>query len=228
MAFRNLLKSAAAFACLSVLAAGVGLAPARADDKITIIMGGGPLWDPFFGAMKKGADDAAKDLGVDYQWVTGTDPNNLMPTTPSCSNSRRAVIPSALVIGNYFPRRPRPDHQGHHRERAIPVIHLPRRRRLVEGGRRDRLRRLQLHATSASQVAELSDQGRRQARALRQPCPRQFDARTMMCAGYEDAFKDAGGSAEAAMIQFSDAYNPTLVTQAIKGQLQADQTIDAV
>jgi hypothetical protein len=47
MAFRNLLKSAVAFACLSVLATGVGLAPARADDKISIIMGGGPLWDPF-------------------------------------------------------------------------------------------------------------------------------------------------------------------------------------
>jgi ABC-type sugar transport system substrate-binding protein len=30
------------------------------------------------------------------------------------------------------------------------------------------------------------------------------------------------------MIQFSDAYNPTFVTQAIKGQLQSDPTIDAV
>jgi hypothetical protein len=30
------------------------------------------------------------------------------------------------------------------------------------------------------------------------------------------------------MIQFSDAYNPTFVTQAIKGQLEADQAIDAV
>jgi hypothetical protein len=56
MAFRNVVKSAVAFACLSVLAAGIGLAPASADDKISIIMGGGPLWDPFFGAMKKGAE----------------------------------------------------------------------------------------------------------------------------------------------------------------------------
>jgi hypothetical protein len=53
MAFRNLLKSAVAFACLSVLAAAVGPTPARADDKISIIMGAGPLWDPFFGAMKR-------------------------------------------------------------------------------------------------------------------------------------------------------------------------------
>ncbi|HEY1864037.1 MAG TPA: substrate-binding domain-containing protein [Roseiarcus sp.] len=103
MAFRNLLKSAAAVACLGVLAAAVGLAPARADDKISIIMGGGPLWDPFFGAMKKGADDAAKNLGVDYQWVTGTDPNNWMADYAKLLKQSASRHPSALVIGNYFP-----------------------------------------------------------------------------------------------------------------------------
>jgi len=103
MAFRNLLKSAVAFACLSVLAAAVGPTPARADDKISIIMGGGPLWDPFFGAMKKGADDAAKDLGVDYQWVTGTDPNNWMADYAKLLKQSASRHPSALVIGNYFP-----------------------------------------------------------------------------------------------------------------------------
>lgn len=103
MAFRSLLKSAVAFACLGVLAAGVSLAPARADDKISIIMGGGPLWDPFFGAMKKGADDAAKDLGVDYQWVTGTDPNNWMADYAKLLKQSASRHPSALVIGNYFP-----------------------------------------------------------------------------------------------------------------------------
>jgi simple sugar transport system substrate-binding protein len=48
------------------------------------------------------------------------------------------------------------------------------------------------------------------------------------CKGYQDAFKEAGNSSKLLMIQFSDAYNPTFVTQAIKGQLQADQAIDAV
>ena len=75
MKFAKLLKSATALAFFSALAATTALTSAHAEDKINIIMDGGPLWDPFFGAMKKGADDAAKDLGVDYQWVTGTDPN---------------------------------------------------------------------------------------------------------------------------------------------------------
>jgi simple sugar transport system substrate-binding protein len=103
MAFRNLLKSAAAFACLSLAAVGAGLAPVHADDKISTIMGGGPLWDPFFGAMKKGADDAAKDLNVDYQWVTGTDPNNWMADYAKLLKQSASRHPSALVIGNYFP-----------------------------------------------------------------------------------------------------------------------------
>src|ERR1700735_5114521 len=101
MAFPNLLRSAAVFACFSMAVASVGFAPARADDKISIIMGGVPLWDPFFGAMKKGADDAAKDLGVDYQWVTGTDPNNWMADYAKLLKQSASRHPSALVIGNY-------------------------------------------------------------------------------------------------------------------------------
>jgi len=103
MKLQKLLKSAAAIACLSVLTSGASLAPARADDKISIIMGGGPLWDPFFGAMKKGADDAARDLNVDYQWVTGTDPNNWMADYAKLLKQSASRHPSALVIGNYFP-----------------------------------------------------------------------------------------------------------------------------
>ena len=34
------------FGFLSTLAASAGLAPAHAEDKINIIMDGGPLWDP--------------------------------------------------------------------------------------------------------------------------------------------------------------------------------------
>jgi ABC-type sugar transport system substrate-binding protein len=122
--FPKVIESATALAFWSAVAATTGLAPAHAEDKINIIVDGGPLWDPFFGAMKKGGEDAAKDLG-DFQWVT------------------------SITLENE-------------------------------------------------------------------------------CKGYEEAFKEARGSAKLQMIQFSDAYNPTFVTQAIKGQLQSDQTIDAV
>ena len=54
MKLAKLSKSATALAFLSTLAASAGLTPAHAEDKINIIMDGGSLWDPFFGAMKKG------------------------------------------------------------------------------------------------------------------------------------------------------------------------------
>jgi hypothetical protein len=54
MKFPQLLKSATALAFLSALAASAGLAPAHAEDKINIIMDGGPLWDPFFRRDEEG------------------------------------------------------------------------------------------------------------------------------------------------------------------------------
>ena len=48
------------------------------------------------------------------------------------------------------------------------------------------------------------------------------------CLGYNDAFKAAGGDSKVLIIQFSDASNPTFVTSAIKGALQADPRIDAI
>ncbi len=48
------------------------------------------------------------------------------------------------------------------------------------------------------------------------------------CLGYNDAFKAAGGNSKVLIIQFSDASNPTFVTNAIKGALQADTEIDAI
>ena len=103
MTFRKLLKAATTLACLSAVAIGVGAAPARAEDKINIIMDGGPLWDPFFGAMKKGGEDAARDLGADFQWVTSTDTANFDTDYAKLVKQSASRHPSALIIGNYFP-----------------------------------------------------------------------------------------------------------------------------
>ena len=97
--------AAIAAAALTLAGSAATIASAAdADNKdISIIMLGGPLWDPFFGAMKKGGDDAARDLGVNYQWVTGTDPNNFVADYAKLVQQSASRKPSALVIGNYFP-----------------------------------------------------------------------------------------------------------------------------
>ena len=86
-----------------VLAGLVAVGPVAAQEKPRIAMLGGPLWDPFFGAMKKGGDDAARDLGVDYQWITGTDPNNFVADYAKLVKQAASQKPAAMVIGNYFP-----------------------------------------------------------------------------------------------------------------------------
>ncbi len=225
MAFRGLLKTATALACLSALAAGVGFAPARAEDKITIIMDAGPLWDPFFGAMKKGADDAAHDLGVDYQWVTGTDPNNFLADYAKLVKQSASRHPSALVIGNYFPDTLDPIIKEITAS-GIPVVVFH------DGGatwKQDGA--IGYVGFSARDLGRSVAELEIKAGAKHGLCVNHVPGNTTLeldCAGYDDAFKAAGGSSKVLMIQFSDASNAALVTQAIKGQLQADPTLDAV
>ena len=225
MAFRKLLKTATALACLSALATGFAFGPARAEDKINIIMDGGPLWDPFFGAMKKGADDAAKDLGVDYQWVTGTDPNNFLADYAKLVKQSASRHPSAMVIGNYFPDTLDPIIKDITAS-GIPVIVFH------DGGatwKQDGA--IGYVGFSARELGKSVAELEIKAGAKHGLCVDHVPGNTTLeldCAGYNDAFKAAGGSSKVLMIQFSDASNHSLVIQAIKGQLQADPTLDAV
>jgi simple sugar transport system substrate-binding protein len=219
---RRLVKAATALAFFIPFAAGFGSAPARAEDKINIIMDGGPLWDPFFGAMKKGGEDAAKDLGADFQWVTSTDTANFDTDYAKLVKQSASRHPSALIIGNYFP---------HALDPIIKDITAAGEPVFIfhDGGaswKEDGAIGFDSYALG-EKVAALSIK----AGAKHGLCVNHVPGNVTLeneCKGYEEPFKEAGGSAKRQMIQFSDAYNPTFVTQAIKGQLQSDQTIDAV
>ncbi len=196
-----------------------------ADDKVNIIMLAGPLWDPFFGAMKKGADDAARDLGVSYQWVTGTDPNNFLADYAKLVKQSATRKPSALVIGNYFPDTLDPiikqiTSQG------IPVfIQHDGGASWKEDGA------VGYVGFSARELGKSVGDMEVKAGAKHGLCANHVPGNKTLeldCAGYDDAFKAAGGTSKTLMVQFSDASNPTFVTQAIKGALQADQQVDAV
>jgi simple sugar transport system substrate-binding protein len=188
-------------------------------------MDAGPLWDPFFGAMKKGADDAAKDLGVDYQWVTGTDPNNFLADYAKLVKQSASRHPSALVIGNYFPDTLDPIIKDITAS-GIPVIVFH------DGGatwKQDGA--VGYVGFSARELGKAVAEMEIKAGAKHGLCVNHVPGNTTLeldCAGYDDAFKAAGGSSKVLMVQFSDASNSALVTQAIKGQLSADPTLDAV
>ena len=210
---------------LGLLTAAPMVNAARADDKITIIMDAGPLWDPFFGAMKKGADDAAKDLGVDYQWVTGTDPNNFLADYAKLVKQSASRHPSALVIGNYFPDTLDPIIKDITAS-GVPVVIFH------DGGatwKQDGA--VGYVGFSARDLGKAVAEMEIKAGAKHGLCVNHVPGNTTLeldCAGYDDAFKAAGGTSKVLMVQFSDASNSALVTQAIKGQLSADPTLDAV
>jgi simple sugar transport system substrate-binding protein len=221
----KLARTAAAVGCLSALAGSSGFAPARAEDKINIIFGGGPLWDPFFGAMKKGADDAAKNLGVDYQWVTGTDQNNWMADYAKLLKQSAARKPSVMVIGNYFPDSFDPI------IKEITAGGLPVIIDFAGGDTWKQDGAIGYVGISAREMGKSIADIQIKAGAKHALCFNHVPGNLtleQMCIGYMDAFKATGDSPKLATVQFSDSFNPTLVIQAIKGQLSADPAIDAI
>jgi simple sugar transport system substrate-binding protein len=63
----------------------------------------GPLSDPFFGAVKQGADAAAGALGIDYQYSATANETNFVPDYSTLIRQAIGRHPSALVIGNFVP-----------------------------------------------------------------------------------------------------------------------------
>jgi simple sugar transport system substrate-binding protein len=221
-----MLNTVAAAAAVLTFAIGTAtVTPAADDDDISIIMLGGPLWDPFFGAMKQGGDDAARDLGVDYQWVTGTDPNNFLADYAKLVQQSASRKPSALVIGNYFPDTLDPMIKEI-TDSGIPVIIQH------DGGASwQDVGAISYVGFSARDLGRKVGEMEVAAGAKYGLCVNHVPGNTTLdldCLGYNDAFKAAGGDSEVLIIQFSDASNPTFVTNAIKGALQANPKIDAV
>lgn len=94
----------ASFALLSLaLGAMTTAVSAEAADKPTVIMVSGPLFDPFFGAMKQGADDAAQAVGVDFQYVTLSENKDVEASFAHLLEQSVSRHPAALIAGDFFP-----------------------------------------------------------------------------------------------------------------------------
>ncbi|CAM5775324.1 sugar ABC transporter substrate-binding protein [Labrys miyagiensis] len=218
-------RSSVAAISTALVLAGIGAAPAAAQDKPRIVMLAGPQWDPFFGAMKKGADDAARDLGVNYQWITGTDPNNFLADYAKLVKQAATQKPAAMVIGNYFPDTLDPI------IKQITASGIPVIIQHDGGASWQDVGAISYVGFSARDLGRAVGEREVAAGAKFGLCVDHVPGNTTLdldCQGYNDAFKAAGGNSKVLMIQFSDASNPTFVTNAIKGALQGDKRIDAI
>ena len=86
---------------LLLLITSACLAPSagRADNATTIILVAGDLTAPFFGALKKGADDAAQQLGVKFEYL----PANIAgPDLAKALQTAIARKPAGLAYGDWY------------------------------------------------------------------------------------------------------------------------------
>lgn len=219
----NFLRTAAA-------ALSIGLLPAipsyaQDDASPTIIVVSGPLFDPFFSALKKGSDDAAKHLGIEYQYTTVQDANNVQADLARLADQAVAAQPDVLIIGNFFPDATSPIIKRA-TAAGLPVI-------IQDGG----------YATwkdvgaftyvgyDPDQLGVRSggiqaDAGVKNALCINHvPGNPTLEA---LCNSYVKAVTDKGGAGKVLTIPLQDAQNPQAVLQAIKGSLEADTTIDGI
>jgi simple sugar transport system substrate-binding protein len=223
-AYRSALLAASAMVGLS--AGLTGACPtAAAEDKPTFIMVSGPLLDPFFSAVKLGADAAAKDYDVNYQFVAVTKFDNLLADYTHFMEQAISRHPAALIVADFFPGAMDPLIKEAVKAGIPVVVHNSGQATWKENGAltfigEDPL----LMGGEAGRIAVA-------AGAHHGVCVNQYPENPVLarrCDGYAEVLKAAGGTSKVLALQAADSQNPTAVVQAIKGVLKSDPTIDAI
>jgi simple sugar transport system substrate-binding protein len=211
-------------AALTAFTAACAAGPAQAKDPLIIVVSG-PLAEPFFGPLKKGADDAAKALGIDYQYSTIQDFNNVQADLARLVQQAAARRPDVLIVSDFFP-----DSMGPQIKKAadsgIPVI-------IMDGGFESwrEVGGLAYVGYDTKAVGVQAGDIEAKAGAKHGLCVDHVagnPALESMCKGYIEAMKAGGADAKMVTIPLPDIQNEQVNLQAIKGALAADPAIDAI
>jgi simple sugar transport system substrate-binding protein len=199
------------------------LTAAGAQEKGPIVLVSGDLSDPFFGAIKRGADDAAKNLGVKYTYLAS---NISGPDLAKALEAATATNPAGVAFGDWFPDAQDPIVKAL-AEQGVPVVGYNSgpdkwqestgaiawvKQSDFDAGRRA----AQLFAEQRSKHALCVNHG---------PGAALFEQR---CDGLEAGMKEAGGTSTDLSIPYQDVTNPGKVMQAVQGALNGNKDIDAV
>lgn len=192
---------------------------------LSVIVVSGPLSDPFFGAMKTGADNAGKELNVSTEYLSPTSTDASGPTLAKLMQAAVAKKPDAIVVGNFFPEAQNPEIKAAIKA-GIPVV-------VINSGMSDwrQLGALTFVGIEPALAGSRSGQEMAERGVKTGLCVNTVPgnpALEQLCQGYTDAIKKSGGTASSLRIPYQNATNPTKVTQAIAGALKADKSIDGV
>ncbi|MER6221472.1 sugar ABC transporter substrate-binding protein [Streptomyces sp900105755] len=193
--------------------------------KLSVIVVSGPLSDPFFGAMKTGADNAGEELNVSAEYLSPTSTDASGPTLARLMQAAVAKKPDAIVVGNFFPAAQNPEIKSAVKA-GIPVV-------VVNSGESDWKQDGALAFVGIEPAVAGTRSGEKSAKlgVKKGLCVNTVPgnpALEQLCQGYTDALKKGGGTGSELRIPYQDATNPTKVTQAIEGALKADKSIDGV
>ncbi|PAZ16758.1 hypothetical protein CLM62_06135 [Streptomyces sp. SA15] len=196
-----------------------------AGRKLSVVVVSGPLSDPFFGAMKTGADNAGKELNVSTEYLSPTSTDASGPTLAKLMQAAVAKKPDAIVVGNFFPEAQNPEIKAAIKA-GIPLV-------VINSGVSDwkQLGALSFVGIEPAVAGTKSGEESAKLGVKKGLCINTVPgnpALEQLCQGYTDALKKAGGTASSLRIPYQNSTNPTKVTQAIAGALKADKSVDGV
>jgi len=202
----------------------VATALAQTDNPHIIVVSG-PLLDPFFSALKKGADDAARDLRINYHYSTVSGWDNIEAEFARLMTQAADLKPDALIVSNFFPAALNPVLQKA-TQSGIPLI-------VIDAGFAH-WRQVGAFAYVGYDTDELgsrsgkimADNGVKNGLCINYvPGSLALEA---ACQHYIKMLTEAGGTGKMLTIPLQDSQNPQMVLQAIKGALNADRNIDGI
>ncbi|GAB2717326.1 substrate-binding domain-containing protein [Arthrobacter bambusae] len=196
------------------------------DRNVSIIVVSGPLDDPYFGAIKRGTDDAAKQAGVTAQYLSpSSSKEGSGPTLARLVQDAINKKPDALVLADFFP-----DAENAVIKQAtaagIPVI--------LQNTGNDVWKDLGAKSYVGLEPGPVGVEAASQMSAKhisKVLCVNPVPGNPFLeqaCQGLTDGMKKDGGSSSTISIPYSDTTNPTKVTQDIQGALKADPSIEGV
>lgn len=202
-----------------------GVAQAQVKANPSIIMFSGGFTDPFFGAMKKGADDAAKALGFNYQYVTITDRSDVMGNYVKLLEQSVSRKPDVLVMSNFFPQAMDPIIQRAVKD-GIQVV-------FVNAGRtaREKTGALLYVGEEPYEMGKVAAQRMIKMGVKHGLCVNHAPGAAALeqrCNGYIDALKAAGVTSQVLSIPPEQSQNRQGVVQAVRGVLTATPSIDGI
>lgn len=214
------LVTVSAAACSSDGPAG---SSAKSDNlKITVVSG--PLSDPFFGAIKAGTAQAAKDFGVKVEYTAAKDLSNLGPDYARLGDAALEGHPDGVVVSDFLP-----DSQDPAIKKTIaagiPVTFMN------QGLDWEKLGGLNYIGEDPTVVGEQIGQRFTEAGKKDVIC---FDHAAgiqvvqMRCDGLKKVVEAAGGKFTQINVPAAQASNPTVLTSALSGALRKDPNIDAI